>query len=172
MLVTRKLWGNSSCPFGTTTIYRGVASGGYYNHDGTPANLMCLPPDPVRPSNNLGGSIPTYTVEYQTGGSINHANDRNVPCAVCEVSGKTAILMIPSHKECPTGWRHEYSGYIMAGHNSHKGSSMFNCIDISLEQIPGTGGDDSSHQLYPIYAASSQLPRDGSYALTCVVCSK
>ena len=46
-------WGNSSCPFGSTTIYQGVATGGYFNHDGAPANMLCLPPDPVRPSNDL-----------------------------------------------------------------------------------------------------------------------
>ena len=51
---------------------------------------------------------------------------------------------------------------------------MYNCIDVNLEQIPGTGSDRGWHYLYPSYVASSSdsLPYDSSYAMSCVVCSK
>ena len=168
-------WGNNSCPYGANTIYQGVAAGGHYSHSGSPANMMCLPPNPMRfPDNpSQGGSYYAYGVEYQVSGQLNHADERNMPCAVCEITGKSTILMIPSHYECPTGWRMEYNGYIMAGRHSHAGSSMYNCIDKHLQQISGSGGDHGGHQLYTIYAVSGQfLPRISSYALTCVMCTK
>jgi len=173
-IVTYTRWGNSSCPFGASTVYRGVAAGGAYSHKGSPVNLMCLPPDPMRYPNNAEGSALVYPVEYQTGGPLNHAHNRNMPCAVCEVTGKSTTLMIPSHYECPTGWRHEYHGYIMAGHYTQEAASMYNCVDVSLEQIPGTGSLNGWHLLHPTNAATSSdsLPYDGGYAMSCVVCSK
>ena len=55
-VVSYTRWGNSSCPFGANTVYRGVAAGGYYGHKGSPANIMCLPPSPMRYPNNVAGS--------------------------------------------------------------------------------------------------------------------
>ena len=96
-----------------------------------------------------------------------------MPCAVCEVIGKSTKLMIPSHYVCPDGWRIEYNGFIMAGRYNHAGSSMYTCIDKAVEQISGSGGDQGGHQMYTIYASSGQyLPYIGSYAMTCVVCTK
>ena len=173
--VTYIRWGNTTCPYGANTIYQGTAAGGRYSHTGSPANMMCLPPNPMRFADNpsQSGYYYAYGVEYQVNGQLNHAEDRNMPCAVCEVTGKSTILMIPSHYQCPAGWRMEYNGYIMAGHPSHAGNSMYNCIDKHLQQISGSGGDNSGHQLYTIYAQSGQfLPYVGSNAMTCVVCTK
>ena len=168
-------WGNSTCPYGANTIYKGAAAGGHYSHKGSPVNLICLPPNPMRlPSNqNQGGYYYAYGVEYQVGGKLNQANERNMPCAVCEVIGKSATLMIPSHYQCPPGWRTEYNGFIMAGHYNQEGSSMYNCIDASVEQIRSSGGDHGGHQLYTIYSVSGQfLPYISGYAMTCVLCTK
>ena len=173
-VITYTRWGNSTCPYGANTIYQGVAAGGRHTHKGSPANLLCLPPNPMRlPSNqNQGGYYYAYGVEYQVGGKLNQANERNMPCAVCEVIGKSTTLMIPSHYQCPSGWRIEYNGFIMAGRYNHEASSMYNCIDASVEQIRGSGGDNNGHELYTIYAVSGQfLPYTG-YALTCVLCTK
>ena len=174
-IVTYIRWGNDTCPYGANTIYQGAAAGGYFSHSGSPANMMCLPPDPMRFSDNYyqSGSYYVYGVEYQVGGLLNHADDRNMPCAVCEVIGKSTKLMIPSHNVCPDGWRMEYNGFIMAGRYNHAGSSMYTCIDKAVEQISGSGGDHGGHQMYTIYASSGQfLPYIGSYAMTCVVCTK
>ena len=164
-------WGNSTCPYGANTIYQGTAVGGRYNHKGSPANLMCLPPDPMRYSNGQGGSTLAYAVEYRVSGAINHAEYRNMPCAMCEATGRGDQIMIPSHYVCPGGWHKEYNGYIMAGHYNHDGGSMYNCVDESLEQIKGSGGSETVHLLYTVYASGSYVPRDG-YALSCVVCTK
>ena len=41
-------------------------------------------------SNSVGGlSSYIYDVEYQTSGPVDHADNRNMPCAVCEVTGKS-----------------------------------------------------------------------------------
>ena len=170
-MVTYIRWGNSTCPYGANTIYQGTSVGGQYNHKGSPSNLMCLPPDPMRYSNNHGGDTPAYAVEYRVSGPINHANYRNMPCALCEATGRGDKIMIPSHYVCPDGWHKEYNGYIMAGHYNQEGSSMYNCIDENLEQIRGTGSSQSIHLLYTVYATGSYVPHDG-YALSCVVCTK
>ena len=170
-VVTYIRWGNTTCPYGANTIYKGTAVGGYTGHKGAPSNMLCLPPGPMHYSNNQGGSVPAYAVEYQTSGPINHVNNGNMPCSLCETTGRGDKIMIPSHYVCPDGWHKEYNGYIMAGHHGQEGSSMYYCIDGNLEQIKGTGGDQSSYDLHTVYASGSNVPSDG-YALSCVVCTK
>ena len=170
-VVTYIRWGNTTCPYGANTIYKGTAVGGYFGHKGAPSNMLCLPPDPMHYSNNQGGSVLAYAVEYQTSGPINHVDKGNMPCSLCEATGRGDKMMIPSHYVCPDGWHKEYNGYIMAGHYNQEGSSMYYCIDENLEQIKGTGSDQSSYDLYTVHVTGSNVPRDG-YALSCVVCTK
>ena len=171
-VVTYIRWGNTTCPYGANTIYKGVAAGDNYGHEVSPSNLMCLPPNPMRYSSNVGGSSAAYAVEYRVSGAINHANYRNMPCALCEATGRDDKIMIPSHYVCPDGWNKEYNGYIMAGLHNDKGGSMYYCIDENLEQVPGSGGAENIHLLYTVYVTGSYVPTDSSYALSCVVCTK
>ena len=174
-IVTYIRWGNDTCPYGANIIYPGVAAGGHHSHSGSPANMLCIPPNPMHfPDNpSQGGYYYAYGVEYQVNGLLNQADERNMPCAVCEVTGKSTKLMIPSHYVCPDGWRMEYNGFIMAGRYNHAGSSMYTCIDKAVEQISGSGGDHGGHQMYTVYPVSGQfLPYISSYAMTCVVCTK
>ena len=171
-VVTYIRWGNTTCPYGANTIYKGVAVGGRSDHEVSPSNLMCLPPNPMRYSNDQHGDDVAYAVEYRTSGAIVNAQCRNMPCALCEATGRGDKIMIPSHYVCPDGWHKEYNGYIMAGHHNQEGSSMYYCIDENLEQIKGTGGDNSGYELLTVYASSSDLPHDNAYALSCVVCTK
>ena len=51
-------------------------------------------------------------VEYQSGSSgifPSAAHDQNVPCARCYTQ-RSAVVMIPSRRSCPTGWSKEYEG--------------------------------------------------------------
>ena len=173
-VVAYNRWGNSSCPFGATTVYTGVAAGGDKDVHGSAVNMLCLPSNPIHYSNGASGIEYVFGVEYQTSGTLNHADARNMPCAMCEVTGKSTVMVIPSRYVCPNGWRLEYNGYIMVGDDSEEGSSMYDCIDVSLEQIPGTGSDQGWHHLWPVRLGSSSdsLPYDGSNAMTCAVCSK
>ena len=62
-----------------------------------------------------------YGVEYETGGTpLDHSHEHNMPCALCQVYGRTnkIYIMIPSHYECPNGWRREHYGYIPHGWSS------------------------------------------------------
>ena len=170
-VVTYIRWGNTTCPYGANTIYKGVAVGGRYDYKGSASNMMCLPPTYMHYSNNPGGQVPVDAVIYQVGGSINHASGRNMPCALCEATGRGDKIMIPSHYVCPDAWHKEYNGYIMAGHTGHEGGSMYECIDEHLEQITGSGSGSAAHYLYTVYATGSHVPSDG-YALSCVVCTK
>ena len=169
--VTYIRWGNSTCEYGADTIYSGYGGGGHYSHKGSPANMLCLPPDPQYYSRSSSGSQYIYGVEYEISGVNSQAHDRNMPCALCKVTGRSTTVMIPSHYECPQGWRKEYNGYIMAGYHGQDGSSMYYCIDKHLEQIPGSGGNQNGHRLYTIYAVCGYYIPCSSTELTCVVCS-
>jgi len=49
--------------------------------------------------------------------------------------------MIPSHVECPNGWRKEYYGYLMTGRSDLKAATQFTYVDENLEQIPRSGAN-------------------------------
>jgi len=165
-------WGNTTCPYGANTLYKGTAVGGRYAHKGAPSNLMCLPPNPMHYSYNQGGETFAYPVEYRVSGAINHADCRNMPCSLCETTGRSDKILIPSHYVCPNGWHKEYNGLIMTGHHTHDGSTMYYCIDENLEQVRSSGSCDSSAQLlYTVRTTGSYVSSDG-YALSCVVCTK
>ena len=121
----------------------------------------------MRYSNGQTGDTPTYSVEYRVGGPINHADYRNMPCALCEADK----IMIPSHYMSPNGWHKEYNGYIMAGYHSLDGGTMCDCIYESLEQIKGSGSSETINLLYAAFATGSHVSTNG-YAMTCIVCTK
>ena len=81
-------------------------------------------------------------------------------CALCEATGRSSKIMIPSHYKCPDGWHKEYNGYIMAGNNGHHGGSMYSCIDEHLEQIPGSRSGEAVHLLYTVYATGPHVPHN------------
>ena len=121
-------------------------------------------------SKRQGGSVRAYGVEYRVGGFHNHADCRNMPCALCEATGRGDKIMIPSHNVCPDGWHKEYNGYIMAGHESTYGGSMYYCIDEVMEQIQSSGSCDTIHLMYTVN--SYVLNNSNGYELPCVVCTK
>ena len=174
-VVTYTRWGNSSCPYGTNTIYSGFAGGSHYTHEGAAVDLLCLPPDPQYLKSKAGyqnwGIV--YGVEYETSGTqLDHSHDRNMPCAMCEAYGRTSKIMIPSHYECPPGWTREYYGYLMAGAHGHKAATQYTCVDESLEQIPGSGSSTDGKLFYTVEAHCGQFIPCSDKELTCVVCTK
>jgi len=85
------------------------------------SNPQCLPLDPnfLTPiSVGTQHRVYIYGSEYYRYGGSNshvkrvHLND--VPCAVCHVSYRNAVYMVPPKYTCPTGWTSEYYGYLMA----------------------------------------------------------
>ena len=68
-------------------IYQAVAVGGRHDQATLPSNMMCLPPTWMAYSNDQGGHDPVCAIKYRVSGPINHANGRNMPCALCEATG-------------------------------------------------------------------------------------
>ena len=166
-VVTYIRWGNTTCPYGANTIYKGTAVGGRWNHETSASNMMCLPFNTMNNPTNIGRHDLAYPVEYRVSGTLNHVYYRNMPCALCEATGRDDKIMIPSHNVCPDGWHKEYSGYIMSGHEGQNRGSMYHCIDEALEQVKGSGSCEDVHLLYLVGATTTN-----GYALSCVVCTK
>ena len=176
--MTYTRWGNSSCPnvAGTDLVYSGRAGGTHYTHIGGAANYLCMPLDPeytlpyvasVRDANYV------YGVEYE--GPIQGTREHNVPCAVCAVSTREMVLMIPAKTSCPTSWTREYYGYLMSGHRGHDGRFMYTCVDRGQESLPGSHANDNGALFYHVEANCNGMacpPYDPQKELTCVVCTK
>ena len=175
-IVTYIRWGNSTCPYGADTIYSGVAAGSYYGHEGAAVDPLCLPPNPkyLQYQSGYQGYARLLGVEYQTysPSPLDSSFDRNVPCALCEITGRTNKIMIPSHYECPSGWRREYYGYLMAGRHNHKAATQHTCVDKSLEQIRGSGADTDGYLFYTVEAYCGHYIPCSDKEVTCVVCTK
>ena len=114
-------WGRTSCPnvTGTELVYAGRAGGTFYNTPGGAANKLCLPEDPdyLIETAGFGGLSQIYGAEYRFSRNLHDLGAHNVPCAVCYVSTRTSVLMIPAKTQCPSSWTREYNGYLTAKFN-------------------------------------------------------
>jgi len=102
--------------------------------------------------------------------------DKPASCAVCYVTGRSAMLMIPARTQCPDGWTTEYAGYLVSDskHDGNRKRSSYICLDEAPEvAIGGTAQDQAV--IYPVEVSCGTLPCslyiDGR-ELACVVCSK
>ncbi len=57
-----------------------------------------------------------YGTEYEH--PIVGTQEHNV-CAVCHMTTRSAVLMIPSKTSCPPNWIREYYGYLMSEYHGH-----------------------------------------------------
>ena len=173
-------WGRTVCPSdqGTELVYSGRAGGSRHNNRGGGANHLCLPDDPDHLQYGSGTQTNSYIygVEYQPSSSqpLQNVNSHNVPCAVCHVTTRATLLMIPAKVNCPTNWTTEYTGYLMTTHrNYHR--STYECVDKDPESVSGLNAYDSNNaRLYhvePYCSGISCPPYDAEKELTCVVCS-
>ena len=175
-VVTYIRWGNSTCPYGADTIYSGYAGGSWYGHEGAAVDPLCLPHDPqyLQYRSGYQGYARLYGAEYETysPSPLDHSHNRNVPCTLCQVYGRTNKIMIPSHYDCPSGWRREYYGYLMAGCHSNKAATQYTCMDKSLEQVPGSGANTDGYEFHPVEAYCDHYIPCSDKEVTCVVCTK
>ena len=172
-------WGTIHCPDveGTELVYYGRAVGTWHNTQGGAANYLCMPKDGPQYTDfqvGIQGYSPVYGAQYQTLGSpLDSVNGRNVPCAVCHVTTRAAVMMIPGMVTCPSSWTKEYYGYLMANHyRPHR--TMFECMDRYPEAIPGTVGVGALfwHTEAKCTGGLHCPPYDEQKELTCVVCTK
>ena len=180
-------WGKSTCPQvgGTELVYSGIAGGTFYNQRGGGANYLCMPKDPeysptLRYRGGTQGHAHVYGSEYEN--SLQGGQDHNVPCAVCRVSTRSTVLMIPAKATCPSSWTREYYGYIMTelvgdhGRNI-RGRTMFECVDRDQESLPGGGHANTDGALFHHVEVVCNRglpcpPYNPTQELNCVVCTK
>ena len=143
--------GNSSCPgvTGTTLVYTGFAGGSLHNQGGGGANYLCMPDAPKYSSTltyrpGVQNHSPIHGAEYQD--PIQGSDQHNVPCALCHVSSRSVLIMIPAMASCPSDWTREYYGYLMSENKGHR-RSTFVCVDKSMESIP-----DSQANIMVLYS--------------------
>ncbi len=173
-------WGRSVCPdtSGAQLVYSGIAGGAWYSHKGGGANCLCMPKDPdynpsltYAPGKQDFGEI--YGAEYERTTNSAHL-DHNFPCAVCKVSYRTTILMVPAKSSCPPSWTREYYGYLMTESIAHH-RTMYECVDREMEHLPGGAGNTNGVLFHPSEIRCQRglpcPPYVDHKELNCVVCT-
>ena len=177
-------WGRTECPTGAELVYSGVVGGSYYDTTGGGSNYLCLPMEPLWGIYNVaiekGSKV--YGAEYEAPFTLTldkiegrPLQDNNVPCAVCRSLTKVSLIMIPARNQCFAGWKPEYDGYLMSGHNVQKGRTEFVCMDKSPEADPAGFRDENGALFYQVEGVCGSLPCPPflpSREFTCVICGK
>ena len=161
-------------------MYSGRAGATRWDHKGGAANYLCMPDDPDHLQYNSGTQGKSYIagVEYDYGSfpSLSAVNSHNMPCALCYVSTRNVVVMIPAKTHCPTNWTLEYTGYLMSEYYSHYGRTMYTCVDGDPESVPGSNGWSNPRALIylvePYCNGLSCPPYDAHKELTCALCTR
>ena len=97
---------------------------------GSGSNFLCLPfnPDYANYTEDIQSSRgEIYGTEYQGDPDlifdpINRGGqtfvDQDVPCAMCMLTARSSVVMIPAKNVCPSNWIMEYVGYLVSGAKS------------------------------------------------------
>ena len=175
-------WGHDQCPSTAQLVYSGRAGGSHYKHSGGGSNPQCLPLDPnfLTPISGFQHRAFMYGAEYQThtdsSSYLHGRHDTDVPCAVCHVSNRTAVYMVPAKYTCPTGWTREYYGYLMSSyHGNDRHRTQYTCVDTAFKPVPGTSTDNNGLLFYFVEGRCGSLPcppYDNTKELSCAVCTK
>jgi len=172
-------WGHDRCPSTAQLVYSGRAGGTHYEHGGA-SNPQCLPLDPsfLRPISGIQYRGLMYGAEYQThtdSSSYLHGRyDHDVPCAVCYVTQRSTVYMLPAKYTCPSGWTREYYGYLMSEFYKHD-RSQFTCVDIGFKSVVGSAANHNGFLFYFVEGRCGSLPcppYDDTRELSCAVCTK
>ena len=144
--------GSSTCPnmTGTELVYSGRAGGSFFENSCGGANYLCLPEDPdytLQFAAGVQGHAHVHGVEYES--PIAGMHDYDVPCAVCHVTTRDTVPMIPAKIDCPSSWTKEYHGYLMTDSSIHH-RTMFVCVDSDQEKIPDSEADTNGALFYHV----------------------
>ena len=172
-------WGHDQCPSTAQLVYSGRAGGTYYSHTGGGSNPQCLPLDPnfLWSTKNKQYRALMYGAEYETHNTHVHGrHNTEVPCAVCYVTQRSAVYMLPAKYTCPNGWTREYYGYLMAEHhaNDHY-RTEYTCVDAAFKSAPGSTSNQDGLLFYFTEGRCGSLscpPYDDHRELSCAVCTK
>ena len=172
-------WGHDQCPSTAQLVYSGRAGGSKWDLGGG-SNPQCLPLDPnfLRTISGTQHRALMYGAEYETNtdsnSHIHGVDDTDIPCAVCHVSSRTAVYMVPAKYSCPSGWTREYYGYLMTSHSVQK-RTVFTCMDTAFKSVVGSSADRDSVLFYFVEGRCGSLPcppYDNHRELSCAVCTK
>ena len=176
-------WGHDQCPSTAQLVYSGRAGGARWNEAGSGSNPQCLPLDPnfltpISGDQRWRGLM--HGAEYETvtdsNSYLHGRHDTDVPCAVCHVSNRTAVYMVPAKYTCPTGWTREYYGYLMSSHTgSGRHHTQYTCVDTALKPVVGSAVDHNGLLFYFVEGRCGPLPcppYDNTKELSCAVCTK
>ncbi|XP_065895772.1 short-chain collagen C4-like [Dysidea avara] len=174
-------WGHDKCPSTAELVYSGRVGGSDYTQSGGGSNPQCLPLDPnfLTPiSGNQYYRSLMYGAEYETltdsNSHVHGVHSLDVPCAVCYVTQRSTVYMLPAKYNCPTGWTREYYGYLMAEHYNHH-RTQFTCVDTAFKYVPGTSANQDDFLFYFTEGRCGTLPcppYDSTRELSCAVCTK
>ena len=153
-----------------------MAGGSLHDETGGGSNYLCLPKDPNFRENiaPATGRAYVYGAEYQNAPIDGVQSDHDVPCAVCQAT-RRSVLMIPAKTYCHPGWTNEYTGYLAANMYKHQ-RTEFVCMDGEAEPIAKPVNTDENGALfYPAVAKCVDLQcppyiHDGE--LLCAVCTR
>jgi hypothetical protein len=162
-------------------IFAGYTAGSSHSNTGGTASVLCLPQIPQygqfrsgRSNSYLRGAeydASNADLEKIFGDSI---QNNDVPCVVCEGTGRSTTIVFPARQYCYEGWTLEYSGYLMSSHKDDKRSIDAICVDSKPEVLHGQSVDSNGARFF-FMEVDGQLPvppYDKEAELTCVVCSK
>ncbi|KAK7095432.1 uncharacterized protein [Littorina saxatilis] len=164
-------WGRKSCPNDTSEVYVGVVGGKWYQQKGSGTNYLCLTKSPQFDLVAVPGSVgQLYGTEYELTSS--HSN-HDVPCSVC-LAPKSATIMVPGTKYCPSGWTRQYYGHLVSNDQSYY-ATEYVCLDSAPEHEDHGHENRNGALFYYVVAKCGALlcpPYRDNKVVTCAVCSK
>ncbi len=158
-------------------MHAGRTGVSFARHSGGGGNYLCMPDDPQYLETyipGVQGKSYVYGTEYEGPPLVSGRIQHNAPCAVCHIPDKLSVIMIPAKYTCLSGWTREYYGYLMSEHVNNN-RSTYECVDISMESIPGSQNDVSGGHFNHVEAHCNGMacpPYNNYKELSCVVCSK
>ena len=176
-------WGHLECPptSGTTKVYEGFAAGTFDTNNAPTPSSLCLP---VSQGDNLNDSTTSqygdtkvymmHGMEYNTF-LPKQENRSGVACALCKVSTRNTVVVIPATNQCNTlvdssgnSWMKEYDGYLM---QASVGSDYY-CVDYDMQHFQNS---QQNIVMLSHVAAGNDGPQVSSHnpqrVLSCVVCT-
>jgi hypothetical protein len=127
------------------------------------------------------GYASVYGTEYYGTGTFptlfgqDHLNDHDVPCAVCHITARPTVMVLPGRHVCYPGWTREYDGYLMAAHQGNAGGTEYICVDGAPERENRDSAHEVGAYLLTVESICGSLPCSpyvNGRELTCAVCSK
>ena len=175
--VTYVRWGRTTCPSGASLVYEGISAGSHYDKYGGGSNYICAVKTPLYLPYTTSHSTwraHLYGAEYDTRTTaLNYIENHNAPCAVCYVSTRSTKIMIPGSYSCPSYWRREYYGWLVASDDDVKARQEFVCLDRYPEVVPHMNHGQNIALMYHVGSGNTGLPGYRiNRELSCAVCTR